>query len=465
FLTWFTYESAGTSVSNNANVGDARHRWFTAQGSYDESGVDLTVILTRGGRLDRGNTVTREEVGTMRLEFLACNSGVLTYDIETDESGRLTGTIPIQRVVTDNQLLCEQFLSNEAAEAGQALLAVSRPEVVTGEPVSVVWRAPRGMQCRPEGTTANWANATLMGTHGSLPVTMEQAGEHVLTMKCKDGQGRSMRKQTVVKAKTSNDRAQSSGPEIIVNEGLNDAWADPETDGQGVLINVLPEVNAVFAAWFTYDNFDASGGNADVGSADHRWMTAFGPIDGDRSEMQMFVNRGGAFDQGQPPSVSEPYGTLDLSFDSCDEITAKYNLPAAGEAGTMNLRRIVQDRVASCLTKGSNGEDEGRLVRPENKERLPNACNGQLDWVFDWEAFPNATSYEIEISHERDEQPRIREQTANNTYRVRKSSDIPQDQLDGWTWRVRWLRVDTFTILEGPWSEYEFSVEPLSACD
>jgi hypothetical protein len=38
-----------------------------------------------------------------------------------------------------------------------------------------------------------------------------------------------------------------------INAGLNDAWFNLDTDGQGLLIVVFPEIEQVFIAWFTYD--------------------------------------------------------------------------------------------------------------------------------------------------------------------------------------------------------------------
>ena len=38
-----------------------------------------------------------------------------------------------------------------------------------------------------------------------------------------------------------------------INAGLNDAWFDPDTDGQGFLITVFQESAVMFLAWFTYD--------------------------------------------------------------------------------------------------------------------------------------------------------------------------------------------------------------------
>ncbi len=465
FLTWFTYETDGTPLSVTADVGDEGHRWFTAQGEYDETGVDLAVTVTSGGQFDNPKAVSRSTDGSMRLEFLGCDAGVLSYDIPSQSSGRLQGTIPIQRVVKDNLFLCENYLQANEGATTQASVGVSGTEVKAGDDVTVVWEAPDGMSCRPDGATGAWKDAALVGTRGTERVTLAQAGEHQVALKCKDGKGRSTSAMASVKARDPQDRIQATGPEIVVNEGLNDAWVDPSTDGQGLLINVFPELDTVFAAWFTFDTFDPGAANFDIAAPGHRWVTAYGPIVGNEAELTMTLSRGGAFDVGNPaPSNVTPYGTLDLRFDSCDAITAQYAIPSAGEQGTLDLQRVTQDRVASCVTKSGTGEDEGRLVAPTDKDRLENACNGSLDWEFQWEATPLFETYQIQVRQESDEQPRVDEKVGTNRYTLSKSNPIPEGQLDGWTWRVRGvIEYPQFVVL-GDWSEYEFSVSPLAQC-
>jgi hypothetical protein len=38
-----------------------------------------------------------------------------------------------------------------------------------------------------------------------------------------------------------------------INPGHAGAWLNPETSGQGFLLDVLPETDMAFLAWFTYD--------------------------------------------------------------------------------------------------------------------------------------------------------------------------------------------------------------------
>ena len=42
-------------------------------------------------------------------------------------------------------------------------------------------------------------------------------------------------------------------PLLVINAGLNDAWFNPKTAGQGFFFTVFPESKQMFLSWFTYD--------------------------------------------------------------------------------------------------------------------------------------------------------------------------------------------------------------------
>ena len=81
---------------------------------------------------------------------------------------------------------------------------------------------------------------------------------------------------------------------LNINPGLNDAWFNSLTDSQGFFITVFPYLGAVSLAWFTYDTelppIDAV---SNLGDPGHRWLTAVGPIDGNKSVMEIEMTSGG----------------------------------------------------------------------------------------------------------------------------------------------------------------------------
>jgi lysophospholipase L1-like esterase len=136
--------------------------------------------------------------------------------------------------------------------------------------------------------------------------------------------------------------------DFVINAGLNDAWYNPATDGQGFFVTVFPDLDAVFLAWFTYDTVrpDATV-TANLGEPGHRWLTAQGPIDGDTSVMNVSVTSGGMFDaQSTLDRVDE--GTFTLTFKDCSSATIEYDIPSIDRHGTVPIERVAKDNVALC---------------------------------------------------------------------------------------------------------------------
>ena len=137
-----------------------------------------------------------------------------------------------------------------------------------------------------------------------------------------------------------------------INAGLNDAWYDPDTDGQGFFITVFPNLGAVSLAWFTYDTelppMDAV---ASLGDAGHRWLTAVGRVVDNQSVMEIELTSGGLFDSSAEVTHTDPPGsdgTIILTFDSCNSGTVEYNIPSINRQGIVPIRRVANDNIAIC---------------------------------------------------------------------------------------------------------------------
>ena len=95
--------------------------------------------------------------------------------------------------------------------------------------------------------------------------------------------------------------------EFEINAGLNDAWWDPETSGQGFFITVFPDGGTLFLAWFTYDTERPPDDiEAFLGEPGHRWLTAFGAIEGNIAVLEVETTSGGLFDQSPPGALTVP---------------------------------------------------------------------------------------------------------------------------------------------------------------
>jgi len=137
--------------------------------------------------------------------------------------------------------------------------------------------------------------------------------------------------------------------EFLMNAGLNDAWFDPETDGQGFFVTVFPGLGVVTIAWFTYDIVDPPNGVvANLGYAGHRWLNGLGDLSGDSSVLNITIASGGIFDT--PTEITrEPDGTITLKFNNCSEGTATYNIPSINQQGVVPIRRVAGDNEPLCV--------------------------------------------------------------------------------------------------------------------
>ncbi|MEJ8567155.1 CRTAC1 family protein [Elongatibacter sediminis] len=136
---------------------------------------------------------------------------------------------------------------------------------------------------------------------------------------------------------------------FTINAGLNDAWFNPDTSGQGFFVTVLPALGKVFLAWFTYDTERPDAAvQASLGGPGQRWLTAFGDYAGHQAVLDIEVTRGGVFDAGSPSPTQQPDGEIVLEFSSCSAGTVSYDIPSIGRKGVVPIQRLASDNVARC---------------------------------------------------------------------------------------------------------------------
>jgi hypothetical protein len=137
-------------------------------------------------------------------------------------------------------------------------------------------------------------------------------------------------------------------PFTTLTPGLNGSWYNPETDGQGMFVEVFPELGTIFVAWFTFDTtFPDADESAVVGDSNQRWYTAQGEYDGTSADLTLYLTTGGIFDQDNAVNI-EPAGTFSIDFDDCRRADVAYSIDGSGLTGNIPLTRISGSTVAFC---------------------------------------------------------------------------------------------------------------------
>jgi hypothetical protein len=128
---------------------------------------------------------------------------------------------------------------------------------------------------------------------------------------------------------------------VDINAGMDGAWFDPDTAGQGFFIDAYPDPeggNFIFVSWFTYGDETASG---------QRWLTAQGGFEGSSAEIDVFETTGGSFDDPEPISTTK-VGTMIIDFTDCSNAQLTYSLPADPAEGDIAITRVVPGGQALC---------------------------------------------------------------------------------------------------------------------
>jgi subtilisin family serine protease len=161
-------------------------------------------------------------------------------------------------------------------------------------------------------------------------------------------------------------------PNLPLRPGLSGIWYNPNTSGQGMMIEIDAQRSFAFAGWYTYDVNGQPGPDA---QRQQRWYSAnsnYSPTDTARV-MTVYRNTGGQFDN-PPTTQGVPIGTATLSFQSCTTGRFDYQINADGEnrSGTIPLTRLGTDAYCasgtmpsfSLSTQGINPSLSGAWYEP-----------------------------------------------------------------------------------------------------
>jgi hypothetical protein len=126
-------------------------------------------------------------------------------------------------------------------------------------------------------------------------------------------------------------------PPFLLEPGMTSAWFDETHNGEGFLLEMLPNDVAVLY-WFTYD-----------GDGNQDWYVMVGEVRANRIVFpKIFHVSGGEFGPGFDPGkiTEEVVGSADFLWSSCDQGAMSYRIGA--QRGRMQLSRITRLMGLDC---------------------------------------------------------------------------------------------------------------------
>jgi pseudomonalisin len=133
--------------------------------------------------------------------------------------------------------------------------------------------------------------------------------------------------------------------------GLTGSWYEPATNGQGIEVEVFPDLvsrgtGRVQVSWFTFDT------NTMGGAERQRWYTMGGNVSTGAASVTLpiYQNVGGNFNAA-PITNSIQVGTATLRFADCDHGTLDYKFTdGSGRSDRIDLTRLTKN--VTCVTTG-----------------------------------------------------------------------------------------------------------------
>ncbi|MDA3935068.1 MAG: peptidylprolyl isomerase [Gammaproteobacteria bacterium] len=143
---------------------------------------------------------------------------------------------------------------------------------------------------------------------------------------------------------------------FVINEGIDGAWENPFTDGQGIVFDVVDNENSnvVSAAWFTYDTELPPDDELDgFGSKQHRWFTLLGEFTpgSNTATLDIRLPSAGVFNDPKTVTRGDPVGAATVTFFDC--FNGQFSFEFFGDdqpSGVFAIKRITAAPFCEMLT-------------------------------------------------------------------------------------------------------------------
>ena len=141
---------------------------------------------------------------------------------------------------------------------------------------------------------------------------------------------------------------QPASPIVLDQHGITGTWYDPETSGQGFLLEEFPSLHQLFVGWYTYDT---------AGGSDHdqRWYVLSGGVAYGASQIDLSILAGYSGNFAAPPAAGvTEVGLATLRFSSCTSGTLDYFF-YDGRQGQIPLSRFFGN--IGCTASGTGATE------------------------------------------------------------------------------------------------------------
>jgi len=143
------------------------------------------------------------------------------------------------------------------------------------------------------------------------------------------------------------NRAFVLSDDFFINEGISGAWINPNTTG-GFYIEVLPSVNVLIFAWFTFDGAAPDSSTPSVvGDASNRWLSSIGNFAGNQYVGGLFQSSGGLFDDPAIVTTTE-VGSVNIQFINCSTAELTYVFDDVELSNTIPIHCVSGANVDFC---------------------------------------------------------------------------------------------------------------------
>ena len=284
--------------SNNVSVIDTASNTVVATIAVGSS--PIAVAVNRAGTRA---FVTNSQSNSVSIIDTATNTVVATVPVGSAPSG-VAGPTGVAVNPAGTRVYVVDNHANNAAVIDTATNAVVATVAVGANPT--------GVALNPSGTRAyvpssDSSNVTVIDTASNTVIATVAGG-----LGCCLAVGQFIMPAAVEAALDLNQH------------GLTGSWFEPATNGQGVEVEVFPDLVApgtgsVQVSWFTFDTV--------AGGADHqRWYTLSGQVVSGQpsAALTIYQNTGGNFN-APPVTNGVPVGTATLSFSTCSSGQLSYH--------------------------------------------------------------------------------------------------------------------------------------------